>query len=297
MKIAFIWYGLTGRYGIWRDGLWGAMKILEKKYQVTYHEPSDEIPEDAIVLYWEAPCSINGKDRDQYLRVKNLPNKKILLFAGGPIKAEWLSGFDHVCVESKINSVELELLGIPHSTAFGINEDMFKPEKQPKIFDAAVFGTCASWKRQGIISKALKDRVVIAGRFQEEDPSPFIESRDAGALVLEEQTPITLNSLLNASHCTVNGAEFWGGGQRVTLESMSAGIPVICMSDSPKNKEYVEESGAGLVCEPNIESIRRTVEEIKLWSEEDKFKGYEYVRSKWTKQHYADALKKAIETL
>lgn len=115
MKISFVWQGIDGRYGHWKDGLWRAMKRLEEKYEVTYHEPTEEIPEDSIVLYWEAPCTINSKDADNYKRIMNLPNKKILLFAGGPLKKEWVDKFDLVCVESDINAKECEQQGIPLS--------------------------------------------------------------------------------------------------------------------------------------------------------------------------------------
>ena len=48
-----------------------------------------------------------------------------------------------------------------------------------------------------------------------------------------------------------------------TLEAMACGVPVVCMEDSPKNREYVEESGFGKVVYPNKEEIKRAVEEIK----------------------------------
>ena len=62
------------------------------------------------------------------------------------------------------------------------------------------------------------------------------------------------------------------------------------MTDSPKNREYVEESGYGLVIEPDANKIRQAVEEIKTW--EPSTKGRDYVLSKWTHYHYAEALNK-----
>jgi len=106
MKIAFIWFGITGRYGHWEDGLYYAMKELEKEHEVTYHEPTSVIPEDAIVLFWEALSTKVGKDSNIFDAVTRLPNKKALLFAGGVIKKEWTVGFDHIFVESKLNKDE-----------------------------------------------------------------------------------------------------------------------------------------------------------------------------------------------
>jgi len=297
IKVDFVWFGITGRYGIWKDGLWAAMQILEKEFDVEYKEPTADIRPDAVVLLWEAPCTINHPENGiWYKRICDLPNKKALLFAGGPLKQEWMWQFDHVFVESAINAEECDVQGVKHSTAFGINSDIFKPMEVEKIYDVAVFGTCASWKRQGMIGKAIKNKMVVAGRGQESDPQPFIDCTESGCKMFNELQPHKLNELLAQSHCIVNGADFWGGGQRVTLEAMSAGIPVICMSDSPKNIEYVEESGFGLVCEPNEEAIKNAVNSIKEMNLQPSI-GRKYVESKWTPQHYADSLSVVIKEL
>jgi len=295
IKIDFFWFGIKGRYGIWKDGLWYAMKELEKQFDVEYKDPAeDEARPDAVVLFWEAPCTTNHPENGiWYNKIRNLPNKKILLFAGGPIEQEWFEGFDHVCVESAINSAELEMLGIEHSTAFGINSDIFKPLNEEKKWIANCFGTCASWKRQWLAGEAFGKDALVVGRGQESDPYPFDRCRELGATVLGEHDPEELNVLLNQTKVTLQLADYWGGGQRVTLESMAAGIPVVCMSDSPKNREYVEESGFGLVCEPNIGSIREAVNRLLDAPISPKI-GRDYIESKWTGKHYSNNLTKAI---
>lgn len=293
-KIAFIWQGISGRYGQWKDGLWSAMKYLEEIYDVSYHDIDEETDPDAIVLYWEAPCTINGKFRDNYIRIKNLPNKKILLFAGGPIQKEWVDGFDLLCVESKINADECDRLGIPNITAFGVNTDIMKPLSLEKKWKGIHHGTCASWKRQWLVGEALGEDGLVVGRFQEEDPEPFNKCREYGCNVMGEQTPEEIARLLNQSEVCLQTSDYWGGGQRCTLEAMACGIPVICMEDSPKNREYVEESGAGLVVSPDAEGIKSAIKEISGWDTEKKTSGIKYVASKWTAKHYADNLIKAI---
>jgi glycosyltransferase involved in cell wall biosynthesis len=295
-SLSFVWQGFSGRYGQWKDGLWGAMKEIEKTHIVFYQEPEEEIKGD-VILYWEAPVTECGKDRENYLRIKNNPKPKILLFAGGQIKKEWVNGFDILLVESKINADECNELGIPNMTAFGVNSDIMKPQKQPKIFDAVFPSTCAGWKRQGLFSRALQNKGVICGRFQPEDPIGFILAREQGTLVLPELSQEAVAGLYNASHCCVNTSEYWGGGQRTTLEAMSCGIPVIVMSDSPKNIEYVKESNAGLVCEPDEHSIRKAIEEIKTWTDEEKRRGIDYINSKWTHHHYANNILEAINKI
>lgn len=288
--VAFIWQGITGRYGVWRDGLWRAMKEIEKTCKVTYHEPTDEIDPNAIVFYWEAPCTINGKDSANYKRIKNLPNKKALLFAGGMIKREWIDGFDHIFVESKVNDEELNALNIPHSTAFGINEEIFFPKDIPKIYGGIHHGTCASWKRQWLVGEAIGQQGIVVGRFQETDRSPFEICAKKGCTVMDEQLPEEVCNLLNQSHVCLQTSDVWGGGQRCTLEALACNLPVVCMSDSPKNREYVEESGCGFVSEPNAQDILRLYD-LCLRTDWGTI-GRDYVMSKWTHKHYADNLLK-----
>ena len=96
------------------------------------------------------------------------------------------------------------------------------------------------------------------------------------------------------SRTSVNTASLWGGGQRMTLESMACNILPIVMKDSPKNIEYVEESGFGWVVEPNADAIRNAVEKLK---DTKTTMGVDYIMSKWTSKHYADNLRKGIESL
>lgn len=308
MKIVFAWEGITGRYGFWRDGLWAALKLIEKEHEVVYQEPSVDIPEDAdVILYWEAPCTSQNPDfKSNYLKIQFNDKPKILLFAGGPIEKRWCEGFDMLLVESKINEEECETLGIPWQRAFGINTDIFYPQNLEEKYDAIHHGTCAGWKRQQILGESLGDRAIVVGRYQKSDPYPFQRCRDLGVTVLDEQSPEEVAKLINQSKCLLQTSSFWGGGQRATLEAMACNIPVICMEDSPKNREYVEESGFGLVCSPDDrERLKKAVEYCDVFKAQvyinQKPAGYmfgrDYVMSKWTPRHYADNILKAINTI
>lgn len=299
MDIAFIWKGSSDEHTFshWNDGLRQAMRIIEGKHSVTYHEPSDDIEAD-VLLYWEAPCTLNNPHIAwEYRKVQENNNRKALLFAGGPMLREGLEGFDMIFTESQINDDELEMMGLPYKRAFGINDTIFKPLNLEKIYDGYHPATCASWKRQGLLCKSLKEKAIVTGRDQETDPQPFIDCREAGSTVLLEQPYEEVNKILNQSWALVNTSEFWGGGQRATLEAMSSGTPVVVMSDSPKNVEYVSESGAGIVVEPNEQAIRDAVEEIKKWTPEQRMRGIKYIQSKWTAQHYANALLSWMESV
>lgn len=296
LKIAFVWQGIGERhiYGHWGDGLRAAISLIQQKHDVFFFEPWQEINDVDIILYWEAPITRRGKDRENYLKVQSNKIPKILLFAGGPVHREDCDGFNLFLVESKINEDDFDRIGLPWMRAFGVDISVMKPEKQPKVFDAVFPATCASWKRQGLFSRALKDKGVICGRFQETDPIGFLNARENNTLVFDELPYKAVNALYNSSWCCVNTSDFNGGGQRTTLEAMASGTPVVVMSDSPKNIEYVKESGAGLIVEPNEDAIRNAIATIKTWTPEERSRGVEYVRNKWSHYIYAENIIKGI---
>jgi glycosyltransferase involved in cell wall biosynthesis len=119
--------------------------------------------------------------------------------------------------------------------------------------------------------------------------------RENGTLVFPELPYESVNALYNASWCCVNTSSEWGGGQRTSIESLATNTPVIVMSDSPKNREYIEESGCGLVVPPSEDAIRKAIEEIKTWTEERRNKGREYILSKYSHHHYAKAILTGID--
>lgn len=296
MKIAFIWQGISGRYGQWKDGLYQTMQIIGKKHDVHLFEPEGNIEsfKPDWVLYWESPATAHGKDKKNWDKVCNLPFKKALLYAGGEVDAMAVKDFDHVFIESQVDMETCERLGIPHSRAFGINDEIMKSQIQPKIWDGMQQATCAAWKRTWLMTEALKEKSLVCGRFQEHDPACFERATTHGALVLPEQSAESVCSLLNASRCLVQTSSGQGGGQRATLEAIACGIPVIAMTDSPKNCEFVRESGYGLICEPKVEAIKESIKEIKSnqWNIDD---GVSYIKKNWSAKKYADDLLKILE--
>lgn len=294
-KISFVWQGVTERWHHWNDGLRLAMRYVGEVHDVSYKEPWDELTGD-VILYWEAPCTINGSNAPHFIKVRDTPKPKALLFAGGPVTAENTEGFDLFFLESEINEGEFTKLRKNWIRAFGVNDEIFRPIPGiQKTFDGCMQATFAGWKRQPLFAEALGKNGILCGRYQEHEPYPFTASSQS--VQLPEMPYEAVNVILNASHCAVNTSEFWGGGQRCTLEAMAAGIPAVVMSDSPKNREYVEESGAGIVCEPNPQSIREAVEAIKGWTKEEKERGIAYVQAKYSGRIYADNLLKGISCL
>lgn len=301
-KIAFVWQGVSDLKILaqWNDGLREAMRIIHLSgYQVKFYEPWNEITDVDLILYWEAPCTAMGTNGPHYNKVRENPIKKALLFAGGPIKAEWVKGFDLLFLESKINEHECDELGIRWKHAFGINDRNFvysKRENPKKIWDGMLAGTGASWKRQWLIGEALGEKAILMGRDQDTDPMPFRVCREHGSTVLGEQSSQFVAKTLRQSHTCINPCDYWGGGQRATLEAMAMGVPVICCDDSPKNREFIEESGFGRVVGPNVPDIRHAVEELKA-NPMDPMIGVNYVKSKWSAKIYAEQIIEGIKEL
>lgn len=301
-KVAFIWQGLDGRYGDkWFDGLHGAMKLIEKVHEVHYidaigaEEKLNAIKPD-VILFWEAPCSILGKDSVHYKHIMQRQERKALLFAGGMIRPEWVRGFDMLFVESRVNEEDCERYGIPYARAFGVDTDIFKTPKKPtpKEYKAVFHATFADWKRHDLFAQAFGSDGAVCGRKQEFDLNGYNECVARGVHIFPELYGKELVDFLLKGEVLVNTSNEQGGGQRCTLEAMALGLPVVVMSNSPKNCEYVLESSAGVIVDPSPEAIRKGVEDIKSWTKEEKERGVAYVKGKWTHRHYADNLLKWI---
>lgn len=292
MRIAFLWDNGTHKVPSWRDGLWKALEIIKESHEVIVLEPRDEIAIHAfkpdVLLFWGALCE------DAKNVVVKYPYKKAICFAGGPIEQSNVDGFDMYFVESAINEKELQVLGKPYMRAFGVNEEIFKPVSLPKLWDGAACAAFAAWKRPELFAAALALQGCWVGQKQDHEKWCYEVLEKEGVKILGHQPAEKCARLINSAYCVVNTASLWGGGQRLTLEAMACDIPVIVMSDSPKNCEYVIESGAGLIVEPSVKAIQEAVEKIKGGF---KGEGRKYIESKWTGKHYADSLLDGITSI
>ena len=304
MRIAFFWMGLDGRYGQWNDGLRAALKLIEKEHEVRYYDVTPETLEEVrvfgpdIVLFWEAPCTQFSKEPEasMFKGVASLPYKKCLLFAGGPLKAMDVKDFDLVFVESKVNEEDCERQGIPYRKAFGTNTEVFHPVLEPLIYDAFLQATFAEWKRHSLFADAVGMSGAVSGRKQEFDTNGYYRCEAKGVYIYDELPAEGVARMINKSYCVLNTSNEQGGGQRATLEAMACGCPVIVMADSPKNREYVEESGGGVVCEPTPQAIQTAIDIVK--SDKDMgLRGLEYIHNKYTEWHYAKALLNGIYSI
>lgn len=290
MRIAFTWYEITNYKWRLTDGLGAALALLQQKHTIGYFEPHDHKGIEAfkpdVLLHWGPLCGNDIKD------VKYLPYKKAICFAGGPIDELNVDGFDLYFTESAVNEQEFTKFGVPWKRAFGINEQMFKPEALPKKYDGMFAGTFAKWKRPYLFAQAVGDKGVAIGLHQAHEPECYQVCYAAGVEVHPDTHRSQIPAFINQSHTVVNCADVWGGGQRLTLEAMSCNVPPIVMKDSPKNCEYVEESGFGIIVEPTVDDIKEAIAMVKHnpWTP----KGRDYILSKFSSQHYANQLEEGL---
>jgi len=291
MRIAFIWSGVSFRYGKrFKDGLWAALEILKESHTIGRFEPDNTAGiigfKPDVLLFWGAFI-----DQEKGW-VTQLPYKKAICFAGGPIDAEVSKGFDLYFTESQVTDDAFKNLNLPYFRAFGVNEKLYQPQNLPKKYDAAFWGTFAAWKRPQVFSEAVKDKGVWVGIKQAHEPECYEVCEQDGVETHGELSREETLYYINSSYTALNTAAYWGGGQRMTLEAMSCNVPPIVMADSPKNTEYVLESGVGLVVEPHVEKIQAAILKLK-----GKQEGREYILSKWTAAHYAKSLEKGLMSL
>lgn len=301
MRVGFIWQGISDPAILagWRDGLWQAVEYLKTKHEVTYLEPDADLSGFDALLYWEAPLTIQGANAPKYRNVMSAPGKKVLLFAGGPLKREWVEPFDVVVVEADINVRECAEQGIRCAKAFGVNCDIWTPRDVPKTYLAAHHGACAGWKRQHLGAEALGERFLVVGPRQECDPYTFDRSKELGSTLIEGKLPPeACADEVSKAAILLQTSEFWGGGQRATLEGMAMGMCPVVMEDSPKNREFVEGAGLGYVVRPEPAAIREVCEAAAAsWGPTEAASARAYVVEHWSGQKYGGDLLNVIENL
>lgn len=286
MKIAFL-----ANYSSVDDGLGAALNILGERHEIVFFRPDEEM---AIREFNPDRILHHGALTEEVCQaVSEYPFKKALCFGGGPVEESNVVPYDLYFVESAINEADFTRLHKRWMRAFGINDSIFYPMKTEKKYDACFAGSFSKWKRPELIAP-LGEKLVAMGEFQDTEKECYEICLSSGARVRNISSREEVALAINSSHTVVNPADFWGGGQRLTLEAMACGVPPIVMSDSPKNREYVEESGFGLVVNPDTRSIEDAIESIKA---DPMTGGREYVMSKWSAQCYADKLEEGLMSL
>lgn len=219
---------------------------------------------------------------------------KVLCFAGGPTAHIAKSYFRVIVCESQVYLDAFTKTGVTAVRGFGTNVRTFFHERRlPKVWDAIYPASLCFHKNIELFARAMGDRGICVGNHNE--PTVASKVLSLGTALLHRVSSTTLCDLYNMSRVTVVTAGPQGGAQRVVLESMSCGVPVVVMSDHDRCIEFVEESHFGLVVHPVDIDIRDAVNRL-IAVPLDPSIGTAYINSKWTESHYAEAILSACRT-
>lgn len=283
MKICFI-YGLQKGKWQWADGLKGAMEIIEKEHEVCYHfdeQLHGHTPD--LLMCWGGILS------KPFAEGLNFKGKKILFFGGGDINQSmqsFVTVFENDYHERKGKEIGLRCL-----TGFGTNTKVFKPMKQPKLFDVFYPGAFGLWKRKDLFARSCKGlKAFTCGNVQSHEMQCWDVCIENGIAVAPDIMQDVLPYFYNMSKCTLVLPIAYIGCQRTVLESMACKIPVIVPSDAPLVVEYAVHGG--IIVPPEENAIREAVLSADSY---DSTEAYEYVMDNLTERHYAEKIKEAIE--
>jgi len=236
MNIAFVYHH---KYeDKWRDGLWAAIKLLEKNHKVKWinlHNQKLKVAKKDFVLGWGAFGSPVDK------AIKDLPNKKGLCIAGVNIEPPYSINYDVLFYETDWFRGHLKHPNVVK--AFGINTDIYYIKEPTKIkYDYISVGAFADWKRHDKIINKEGIRIVI-GEVQEDNLAESMRIIKKlvtnGVIVMPMQEPEFLAKLYRETEVAYIPANLHGGGERAVLEARACGCEVIVENDNAKLKELL----------------------------------------------------------
>lgn len=285
MKICFL-VELPKGFWQWADGLYAAMKILEKDYSITYHLDGkcNCKTRPNLVMAW------GGTMSGPYNNALTMKCPRLLLFAGGYRESTYFKEFDMVCFENDFHTNIARTQGVRCMTAFGTNTKVFKPLIQPKIFDVVYPGAFGLWKRKDLFARSVKGlKALTFGNIQYHEMECFQVCVDNDIAVSSDLPQEAVPYYLAMSKTVLVLPVEHIGGQRTVIEAMAMKLPIIVPSDAPLVCEFARHGG--IIVDPKPDDIRQAIRNAPPVNET----GYEYIMDTLTEEHYADKLKIAID--
>lgn len=291
-----------------KDGFLRMLQVLRDRdgWEVRFfkkHENTFSWSHDCVDLHFSPdPAKAAAEWRpDCYLGFSDFSRPYLNEIKGAPIALCYTGGRfdtyahipDLVFTESKSYIPWMREKGVKRIVqAFGTNTELFKPMQMQKYWDGIFPATGAAWKRHDLFAEALKDKGLVCGWWQPHEPQCLEVCIKNGCAVLHHQMPESLVYLYNMSRTVVITSSDIGGSQRTVLEAMACNRPVIVMNDSTMTSEYVREGG-GAIVEPQIDHIRRAVEE---WKDRE-VNTRDWIMKNYSEYIYADKVKEGILSL
>lgn len=295
------------------DGMWEAIRLLGQEWDIRVHA----LGSDSVFPHKYFPIHLQSSPQkmadyilswtpDVVLIWGDFTRPTIPLLTGKVPTALALTGgislgtpppVNLFFVESKVYFDILKSWGKNVRTAFGVNDRVFRPIRQPKIFDAVFPATFADWKRHKLFAEATKGmRAFCFGYMYDTHEQWCYEiPQENGVAIAPHIGHEAVAYIINMSKTVLVTSREDGGSQRTVLEAMACNVPVIVMNDSDKTSEYVEEANqlgfkAGVSVQPDAAAIKGVVSASPF----NESNGRGYILSKWSARHYADSLKEGL---
>jgi hypothetical protein len=221
MKIAFIWYWdrASEIYEHYRDGLRGAMDVIDKDHKVDWYLDKS-MPEPGnydFLLFWSSSQEDYFKDLYKY------PEKKGLCLTTNPHNHVNLRNMSAIYCESDVVYDEVRAHGLRAIKAFGTDTDFFTPDEEVRK-DIEYFypATFSPWKRQSEIAH-LGKKLVCMGTVQPDGQAEYDKCVEEGVVVKEGYFPVDIlrNHYRRTKKIRIPAVH---GSERTMVEAMSMNI-------------------------------------------------------------------------
>lgn len=228
----------------WMDGLWAALNVLEKDFEVSKRNLQENFPDVAVGFDFILGWGGFNSSVDNFLQNAITGNaKKGLCIAGNAFPPTGANNYDVLFYETKWYRPQISF----HKNivqAFGINSDIYnKPDLPfPIIFDYIGVGALADWKHWEKMEEKKGLRLVV-GEYQEGNPeeSGRIANHllQNGVMVSPLVHPYDLANFYHWSRKCYIPADINGGGERAVWEARACGLEVEIEDANPKLNELL----------------------------------------------------------
>lgn len=241
---------------LWKDGLWAALQILKKDFNVVFHNLSAQKPFDNTGCVFMLGWGAFGSRVDQFLQHETFnktgwgagnPLGMGLCIGGNAMPPKGAERYDVLFYET--NWYKPEIRNHPNIVhAFGVNTNIYKPDSVSRyaesypLWDYLTVGAFANWKRQDLLCKKTGRRMAI-GQIQKRNIQESIDIVGnlllGGVAVSDMVPPEDLVKFYYMSDKVYIPADINGGGERAVLEARACDRRVEIEKDNPKLQELL----------------------------------------------------------
>ena len=248
-KILFVYDHKNPKH--WMDGLWAALNLLEKDFEISKFNLSGPEAKDQLNIDEDSDFTLGwgafGSKVDEFIQnvYEAYPNHKIgLCIAGNVNPPTDANNYNILFYETKWYRSQIDF----HDNiwqAFGVNTDLFNAIdiSTPVVWDYIGVGALANWKRWDRMTKKQGNRLVV-GEYQKENEEESLAIAKnllrEGVMVSDSVHPFDLVNFYHWSRTLYIPADVTGGGERAILEARSCGLEVEIEDDNDKLRELLD---------------------------------------------------------